>query len=156
MRKVVIGTDYVGWLLKQVLRVHLGHALGYSNLIDVSKEKPLEDDDYPKVAEVVANVVADVQNDSVGILICDSGMGMCIAANKVKGIRATVCYTNSMAVSARQHNNSNILCLGASITATSLVLDIVDTWLETLFSDVECHRRRITQVGEIEVRQKPF
>lgn len=156
MRKVVIGTDHAGWELKQALRMHLGHVLGYCNLIDTSKEKSLGDIDYPKIAESVANIVAEAQNDSVGILICGSGIGICMAANKVKGIRAAACYTNGMAVSARQYNNSNILCLGACITATSLALEIVDTWLVTLFLDGERHRRSITQVGEIEARQKPF
>lgn len=153
MRKVVLGADHAGWELKQEVRVHIGHALGYDHVTDLSGEKPREDIDYPKVAELVADIVADEQNDSIGILICGSGMGVCLAANKVKGIRATACYTNSMAAAARRHNNSNVLCLGARISATSLVLEMVDTWLKTPFSDEERYRRRITQVGEIEARQ---
>ncbi len=156
MRNVILGADHAGWQLKQELRAHLGHALGYDHVTDLSREKPREDIDYPRIAEEVANVVADEQNDSIGILICGSGMGVCLAANKVKGIRATACYTKSMAASARQHNNSNILCLGARISAYSLALEIVDTWLETSFSDDKRHRRRITQLGEIEARQVFF
>lgn len=153
MRKVVLGADHVGWELKRAIRIHLGHSLGYGNIIDFSIEKSQKISDYPKIAELVANTVAEEQNDAVGILIGGSGMGVCLAANKVRGIRAIACYTNGMAKVARQRNNSNILCLGACISATSLALEIVDTWVYTLFSGEPRHCRWITQVGEIEARQ---
>lgn len=152
-KKVVIGADHAGWELERAIYSFLVGLLGYDRVADASEEKPKADDDYPRVAEEVARIVTDVRNESVGILICGTGIGMSIAANKVKGIRAAACYTKGMAVVARSHDDSNILCLGGRITAPHLAIEIVLAWLETSFVHEENHHRRITQIGEIEAKQ---
>jgi len=154
-KKVVIGADYAGWELKREIYSFLVglYQLGFSRVRDISEEKPKADVDYPRVAEEVAHMVADVRNESIGILIGETGIGMSMAANKVKGIRAAACYTKSMAVVTRSREDSNILCLGGGITAPRLAIEIVQAWLETLFVQEERYHRRITQIGEIEAKQ---
>lgn len=151
MRTVAIGAGHIGWYLKQEVVSHLNGKLGFDHVEDLSRDRCQVD--YPRLAEKVANVVANTQNGTVGILIGRTGMGMCMAANKVRGVRATACYTKSMAIIARQRIDSNILCLGASITAWELALEIVTAWYDTEFSDERDHHRQITQVGEIEAKQ---
>jgi ribose 5-phosphate isomerase B len=85
-----------------------------------------------------------------GIIICGTGVGISIAANKVSGIRAGACYSTDMARIVREHNDTNVLALGARITAIPLAVDIVSTWLATDFSHGERHIRRINKITEIE------
>jgi len=153
IRNIVIGSSYTGWELKREVRGFILGQLGRNCLIDVSKEKPRPEYDYPRIAEEVAYIVADVRKEAVGILIDGTGMGMAMAVNKVKGIRAAACYTPGMAVSARQQYNLNVLCLSSDILAPTLALEIVKVWIETPFVHVGDYHRQITQIGEIEAKQ---
>ncbi len=101
--------------------------------------------DYPIYAKVVANSVTSGEFDR-GILVCGTGIGMSIAANKVKGVRAALCSDTFSAHATREHNDSNVLCLGARAIGDKLALDIVDVWLRTEFSNGERHIRRINML----------
>ena len=139
-----IGSDHGGYELKQAVIKHLeekGHAVKdygcYSE----------ESCDYPVYAKAVAEGI--LKNEvKQGILICGTGIGISITANKIKGIRAALCGDTFSARATREHNNANILALGARVTGEGLALDIVDTFLETKFSNDERHIRRINMIED--------
>ena len=139
--KVAIGCDHGGFELKQ-------------KVIDYLKARDIEFEDfgiyikeavdYPEIAKKVS---VDVANNRFnrGILICGTGIGMSIVANKTKGIRASLCHDTYSARVSRAHNNANILCLGARVVGEYLALDIVDTWLKTGFEGGR-HKKRIDMI----------
>ena len=143
--KIHMGADHRG---AEVL-VHLRDILTDSGH-EITLVKPREDGtcDYPDMAYPVAVEVANGSADR-GILICGTGIGMSIAANKVDGIRAAVVHDEISADMSRRHNNANILCLPADLLGTSVVAKIVETWLETGF-DGGRHSRRVNKVHAIE------
>lgn len=140
MQKIIIASDHGGYNLK-------------NQIINYIKQKGLdiedygcystESCDYPIYAKLVANEVA--KGTVIGILVCGTGIGMSIAANKVKGIRASHCTDTFSARMTRMHNDSNILCLGERITGVGLALDIVDIWLNTEFEGGK-HLKRIEMI----------
>ena len=139
-----IGSDHGGYALKQAVIKHLedkGYAVKdygcYSE----------ESCDYPVYAKAVANAVKDGKVEK-GILICGTGIGISITANKIKGIRAALCSDTFSAHATREHNDANILAMGARVVGEGLALDIVDTFLETEFSNDERHIRRINQIED--------
>ena len=138
--KIIIGSDHGGFNLKTEIIKHL-EELGYevSDLGCYSKESC----DYPLIAKSVAEKVLDY--NSRGILICGTGIGVSIAANRYKGIRASHCTDTFTARMTRMHNDSNILCLGERITGVGLALDIVDIWLNTDFEGGR-HQKRIDMI----------
>jgi len=138
--KIIIGSDHGGFNLKTEIIKHL-EELGYevSDLGCYSKESC----DYPLIAKSVAEKVLD--SNSRGILICGTGIGVSIAANRYKGIRASHCTDTFTARMTRMHNDSNILCLGERITGVGLALDIVDIWLNTDFEGGR-HQKRIDMI----------
>jgi len=143
--KISIGADHAGFEMKQrVIQIlqHLGHEVR-----DVGTEST-ESVDYPPYAFRVAEAVRDHVVDR-GILLCDSGNGIAIAANKVEKIRATICINVTMAELARRHNDSNVLVLAAKFTEPAALQPIVETWLTTGF-DGGRHERRIGQITEYE------
>ena len=123
--KLIIGNDHGGYAAKKELVEHLA-ARGIG-VVDAGcdSEQIVR---YPHYAREVAGAVARGEADR-GILICSTGIGMSIAANKVKGIRAALCTDTYMAKMTRRHNDSNVLCLGGKITGIFEIIDIVDTWL---------------------------
>ena len=139
--KIAIGCDHGGFDLKQKV-------LDYLKARDIEFEDYgiyiKEASDYPEIAKKVSADVAKGKYDK-GILICGTGIGMSIAANKFKGIRAALCCDTYSARVSRAHNNANILCLGARVTGEYLALDIVDTWLKTGFEGGR-HKRRIDMI----------
>lgn len=139
-----IGSDHGGYALKQAVIKHLEEK-GYA-VKDYGCYSE-ESCDYPVYARAVAE---GIQKDEVkqGILICGTGIGISITANKFKGIRAALCGDTFSARATREHNNANILALGARVTGEGLALDIVDTFLETKFSNDERHIRRINMIEE--------
>lgn len=137
MTKVIIGSDHGGYALKEFVKKVLT-AMDYE-VIDAGPEAP-ESCDYPVYAFKVAEQVDD---DTPGILVCGTGLGMSMAANKVKGIRAAVCTNEYMARMSRAHNNANILCLGERVTGPGLAEDIVKTFMTTEFEG-DRHLRRIS------------
>lgn len=142
---IYLGADHAGWQLKEELKKYLaekGRAFE-----DVSKPQLDPADDYPDFALLVARRVADTEN--LGILFCATGIGMCLAANKIAGIRAALCWNEATARQSRQHNNANVLCLGAQAIDPELIRKIVNVWLETEFSGEERHMRRLKKVEEM-------
>jgi ribose 5-phosphate isomerase B len=107
------------------------------------------DVDYPDYAQMVARAVAAGQFRR-GMLICGTGQGMAISANKIKGIRAAVCHDTISARMSREHNDANVLCLGQRVIGPGLAGDIVKTWLDTDCSDEERNRRRVKKIMALE------
>ena len=145
MKKIIIGSDHGGFELKGKIEHYL-EELGYE-YEDLGTNNT-QSSDYPDFAYKVAKKVAET--NSKGILICGTGIGMNMAANKVTGIRAALAYDESTARMSREHNNSNILCLGERTTKENLAKKIVKVWLETEFSKEERHIRRINKITKLE------
>lgn len=140
MEKIIIGSDHGGYNLKREVISHL-EQLGY-NVLDVGCYTT-ESCDYPIIAKTVAKKV--LETGSKGILICGTGIGVSITANRFDGIRASHCTDTFTARMTRMHNDSNILCLGERITGVGLALDIVDIWLKTSFEGGR-HLKRIEMI----------
>ena len=144
--KVAIGADHGGFALKTELVIYLtqaGHALldlGTFNIAAV---------DYPDYARVVAESVRG-RNAERGVLICGSGVGACVAANKFPGIRAAICHDTFSARQGVEDDNMNVLCLGARVIGTELAKELVRTFLAATFSNAERHVRRLGKVSAIE------
>ena len=139
---IAIGSDHGGFALKKALMAHLGkRGLAYKDFGTYSEASC----DYPVYAKAVAHAVADGECER-GILICGTGIGVSITANKVPGIRAALCGDCFSAEATRQHNDANILCMGARVVGEGLALKIADTFLDTPFSNDERHIRRISQI----------
>jgi len=137
MASIIIGSDHGGFKLKNEIIKHL-QKLGYE-VCDLGCYS-LESCDYPVVAKAVAEKVLEA--NTKGILVCGTGIGVSIVANRYKGIRASHCTDTFTARMTRMHNDSNILCLGERITGVGLALDIVDMWLNTEFEGGR-HQKRI-------------
>lgn len=136
---IAIGSDHGGFDLKEKVVAHLkerGMEVKDVGCYDKSSC------DYPVYGRAVAEAVASGECEN-GIVICTTGIGISITANKVKGIRAALCTDSLMAKLTRLHNNSNVLALGAGIVGPNLALEIVDVFLDTDFSGDERHQRRI-------------
>ena len=141
---IAIGSDHGGFELKEAIKKHLDkRGFEYKDYGTYSTASC----DYPTYGKLVAHAVADGECDR-GIIICGTGIGISITANKVKGIRAALCGDCFSAEATRQHNDANILALGARVTAEGLALKIVDTFLDTEFSGDERHMRRIACIED--------
>ncbi len=141
--KIAIGSDHGGFDYKASIIKALQDK-GY-DIVDMGTYSP-ESCDYPIIAKKVARAVAKGDFEK-GILVCGTGIGMSMAANKVKGIRAAVCGDTFSARATRAHNNANILCLGQRVVGEGLALDIVDIWLTTKFEGGR-HERRVNMIEE--------
>tara|TARA_Y100000590_G_C15705761_1_gene1008558 strand:+ start:1632 stop:2072 length:441 start_codon:yes stop_codon:yes gene_type:complete len=143
MIKIAIGCDHAAYQEKEKLKIFL-RSKGYE-VIDVGTNS-IESVDYPKYGRAVANMI--IQNMvEKGIVICGSGIGISIAANKIKGIRAALCTSTKHAQMSKKHNNANILALGARMTDYDLIEDITDVWLNTEFEGGR-HLDRINMIEE--------
>jgi ribose 5-phosphate isomerase B len=145
---IAVGSDHAGYEgnpphYKPAIVEHLT-GLGH-RVIDCGTTGP-ESVDYPDFADKVAEVILRGEAER-GVLLCGTGIGVSIAANRHPGIRAAVCATPAMAELARSHNNANVLCLGRRTTAIEECLQLVDIWLETAFSEGERHQRRVKKLG---------
>jgi ribose 5-phosphate isomerase B len=143
--RIAIGSDHRGEELRQKLIAFL-HQSG-QEVIDAGTDGAT-DVDYPDVAEVVARQVGRGEVER-GILICGTGLGMCIAANKIPGVRAAPCYDDLTAEISRRHNDVNVLCLPGDLIGERLADRIVETWLHTPF-DAGRHARRIQKIAALE------
>lgn len=143
--KIAIGADHGGFELKEFIKEHLLHK-GHE-VIDCGTDTATSVD-YPqygfKVGEAVIEQIAEL-----GIVVCGTGIGISIAANKVKGIRAALCTNCYMAKMAREHNDANILALGARVLGQGLALEIADAFIEASFSGLR-HAKRIRQIADYE------
>lgn len=142
--KVVLGADHAATAFKETLKAALveeGHVVE-----DVSPALPRPGDDYPDYAVAVAERVAADPENLFGILACDTGIGMSIAANKVRGAHAALAVNEFAARRAREHNNANILVFGAELIAVDEAVRAAKAFLETPFSGVERHERRVRKI----------
>lgn len=139
---IAIGSDHGGYDLKELVIRHLEE-----NGVDVNDMGCYDKSscDYPVYGKAVAKAVADGSCDK-GIVICTTGIGISIVANKVKGIRAALCADTLSAKMTRLHNDANVLAMGAGIVGPNLAMEIVDTFLNTGFSEEEKHRRRVDAI----------
>jgi len=136
---IAIGCDHGGYALKQEIVNYLEEqGLEYKDCGCYG----LESVDYPSYGREVANLVASGECDK-GIVICTTGIGISITANRIKGIRAALCTNSLMAKLTRQHNDANILSLGAGIVGVNLALEITETFLSTSFSGADRQQKRI-------------
>ncbi|MBO5072415.1 MAG: ribose 5-phosphate isomerase B [Eubacterium sp.] len=141
---IALGSDQAGYELKQVIIRHLEErGLEYKDYGSYNAD-PV---DYPVYGKKVAHAIVEGECDK-GILICGTGIGISIAANKIKGIRAAVCSDCFSAEATRLHNDANILAFGARVIGPGLAEKIVDTFLDTEFSGVERHQRRVDMIEE--------
>ena len=144
--KIAIGCDHGAFALKEVVKAHL-EGKGYE-VCDYGTYS-LASCDYPDFAEKAAKAVASGECEK-GIVLCTTGIGISIAANKVKGIRCALLHDIWSAKMTREHNDTNMMALGAAIVGELLAKQIVDTWLGTEFSGEAKHQRRIDKITAIE------
>lgn len=144
--KIFLGADHAGFKLKEEIKQFLDET-GYI-YEDLGAYTGENGSDYPEIAFKLANKVAE--HNGKGILMCGTGTGEAIVANKVKGIRAANCFDEYTARMSREHNNSNVLCLGARTLNKGSSEKIVEIWLEADFSSEARHRRRVRQIEDIE------
>lgn len=142
--KIAVASDHGGFALKETVREHLaGRGFEVVDLGTYSEESV----DYPVYGRLCGQTVASGEAD-LGIVVCGTGIGISIAANKVHGIRCGLCTSVEMARLTKQHNNANILALGGRTTEPKLALEIVDTWLDTSFEGGR-HQRRVDMLDEM-------
>ena len=147
-RRIAIGSDHVGYPLKEEIKKYLDElGYAYEDFGTLSAERT----DYPLFAKDVTSAISSQQAD-VGILICGTGVGMAITANKVKGIRAVVCSEPYSAMLSRQHNNTNVLALGARVVGSELARMIVKAWIEAEFEGGR-HASRLEIISQIEAER---
>lgn len=145
--KIAIGADHGGFPLNERVIEEL-RASGYE-ITDFGTHDGSQPDDYPDYARAVGEAVRAGQADA-GIVICGSGVGACVAANKLRGVRAVLCADTYSAHQSREHDDCNVLCLGARVVGVELALEIVRAFVAARFTGEERHRRRLAKVDEIE------
>ena len=146
--RIVLSADHAGYLLKNELAARLAQQ-GHEVLdLGTHSAAPV---DYPDSAQAVASALADGQAER-GIIVCGSGAGVSIAANKFPGIRAAVCHDTYTAHQAVEHDDMNVLCLGARVIGGALALDLVTAFLGARFSGEERHQRRLDKIFGFEQR----
>jgi ribose 5-phosphate isomerase B len=144
--RIALGADHAGFPLKtEVVRFleKEGH-----QVVDLGTDNT-EPVDYPDYAKAVGQAVQQGQVER-GILVCGSGVGACVAANKLRGIRAALCHDTYTAHQGVEHDDVNVLCLGGRVVGPSLAFDILKAWLGARFSQGERHRRRVAKIVELE------
>jgi ribose 5-phosphate isomerase B len=146
-KSIAIGADHGGYDLKESLKRSLAE-WGYET-VDCGTDSS-ESVDYPDYAFAVAQMVAN-GSASLGVMIDGAGIGSCMAANKVPGVRAGMCYDQATAINSREHNNANVLTLGAGMIGSGLAKFILKTWLETPFAGGR-HAKRVDKICDIERR----
>jgi len=144
--RIALGADHAGYPLKtEVLRFLQENGHEVLDLVTHSTE-PVDFPDYAKVVgEKVQQGVAER-----GILVCGSGVGACVAANKLKGIRAALCHDTYTAHQGVEHDDINVLCLGGRVIGSALAFDILRTWLSAKFTGAERHQRRVAKIVALE------
>ena len=148
--RIAVGADHNGYALKQTiagLLKSMGHEVS-----DVGAHAIDPLDDYPDFAGALARTVASGEAER-GIMVCGSGVGASVAANKVRGVRAAVCHDTYSAHQGVEHDDMNVLCLGARIVGEEVAREAVQVFVSATFSNEERHRRRLDKVLEIEAGQ---
>lgn len=147
---IYIGSDHRGFALKKALVESLKFN-GYA-VVDVGDETYNEQDDYVDYGARVAERVSVDYERNRGVLICGSGVGMCVVANKYMNVRAALVATSDQAYDSRTDDDANILCLGADYLEVEAAKKIALTWMQTPFSDEERHRRRLEKLAQLEMK----
>ncbi len=145
--KIAIGADHGGYPLNELVIQEL-RAAGHE-LIDFGTHDGSQPDDYPDYALSVGQAIQNGQAE-IGILICGSGVGASVAANKLRGIRAGLCGDTYSAHQSREHDDCNVLCLGARVTGPELAREIVRAYVGARFTGEDRHRRRLAKVARME------
>ncbi len=145
--RVALASDHAGYSLKEYIKSQLSG--GSHDVIDLGTQSPDVPDDYPDYAELLGEAVLKGRADR-GILICGSGVGAAVAANKIPGIRAGLCHDTYSAHQGVEHDNMNILVLGGRVIGVALALEIANRFLAASFSGEERHVRRLSKVSLIE------
>lgn len=144
---IYLGADHAGWELKEGIEAYLKEK--GVEVVDMGNQNLVENDDYPDFGHAVAKrVVTDPEGK--GIVMCGNAQGICIVANKVRGVRAVTGFNEEAATTSRTDDNSNILCLPGRFLTLADAKKIVDAWLDTPFSEADRHVRRLKKVEEIE------
>jgi ribose 5-phosphate isomerase B len=146
--RVALAADHAGYVLKNELKAQLGE-FGHE-VLDLGTDSPAPVD-YPDSAEAVAGAIRDGKAER-GVIVCGSGAGVSIAANKFPGIRAAVCHDTYTAHQAVEHDDMNVLCLGARVIGGALALDLVNAFLGAKYAREERFQRRLDKVLKIEKR----
>ena len=145
--KIAIASDHAGFLLKEQIKNYLDSRLIEYEDFGTHNE---ESTDYPRYAELVAKAIQS-HGFNLGILVCGTGVGMSIAANKFHGIRAAVCSEPFSAILSRRHNNSNVLCIGSRVVGSGLAMLITEGWLNAAYEGGR-HERRVGMITRMEQR----
>lgn len=145
---IYIGADHRGYKLKEVIKVYLKE-LNFE-FEDLGAFEIKLDDDYPDYAILVAKKISQNPKENRGILICGSGVGVDIVANKFKGVRSALLFDEKQARMSRNDDNTNVLAFAADFTPENLAKEILKIWLETPFSRLERHARRLLKIKNIE------
>ncbi len=143
--RLVVGSDHAGYALKEYLKTALAEKGHSVDDVGTFRGKPV---DYPEIGRAVAKAVAD-RTAERGIALCGTGIGMSMAANKVRGIRAALCHDEYTARMSRAHNDANVLTIGARVTARELAWEIVRVWLATEFKGGR-HARRVAGIMSLD------
>lgn len=149
--EVYIGADHNGFELKNELKGWLADK-GYT-VHDAGPAELVPEDDYPDVAVQVAQAVAEKPAERRGILVCGSGVGVAVTANKVKGVRAALIHDPDIARAAKKDDDLNVLALGAQYVAPNRAKEVIEAWLTSRFSKAERHVRRIGKISDYEDRK---
>ena len=145
--RIAIGADHAGYPLNERVIEELRNA-GHE-LIDFGTHDGSVPDDYPDYAKKVGESIQSGSTE-IGILICGSGVGAAVAANKLRGIRAALCGDTYSGHQSREHDDCNVLCIGARVTGVELALEIVRAFVNARFTGEERHKRRLAKVAELE------
>jgi len=141
--KIAIGSDHAGYELKEAIKIYLKNSMD-TEVLDLGTNTK-DSVDYPEFGYKVAQAVANKEADR-GIVVCGTGMGISIAANKVKGVRAALCHDPFTAIMSRKHNDANVLAIGARTSLLENALAIVGLWLRTEFEGGR-HQKRVDQLN---------
>jgi sugar-phosphate isomerases, RpiB/LacA/LacB family len=145
--RVAFAADHAGWPLRA--RIFRELATAKHTLVDCGSAEPVPGDDYPDAAAAVARALVDGRADR-GVLVCGSGVGACIAANKVPGVRACMCHDGFSARQGVEDDDMNVLCLGARVIGEELAAELLRDFLGARFSGAERHERRLAKVLAME------
>ncbi len=148
LEKVAIGADHAGYPLKVQVLEYLKQK-GYEVIdLGTNSEEPV---DYPDFAEAVGLAVSSGKAD-IGVVLCGSGVGASVAANKIKGVRAGLCHDTFSAHQGREDDDTNVLCMGARVIGPNLAFEVLQSFLQAKFSGLERHQRRLNKVLAIEAK----
>jgi len=148
VKKIYAGSDHAGFTLRRRL---VDHLRGRGHLVEDLGPATDASCDYPTFAAAVARAVRD-DAGALGLLVCGTGLGVCIAANKIRGVRAVDVWNVEGAKQSRAHNDANVLCLGERLVPAAEAIAIVDTWLATPF-EAGRHARRVAQISALEIEE---